>query len=509
MYYIFKEMEKSIYSEEDKVLFNEAVTCFNSGAYRAAFIITWLTIAESLKLKLKEMATRDHELQDFVNRMESGQLNSSIDQDLVTKSKSIGLLDEVESLKISNIQQLRNKYAHPNNVSPHSDEVIAAIRIAVDTVLSKKPLLRHGYVKKIIKSMKENYHYLEDDIDTIKAFTRAIVPRIHQDVFPFVLRQTLKEIHAIYDDPSVEARYLNRLFVFINTFFEVVSPDFGEEKWDLENIFAEYPIPTAAFLINEKFFQLVGDQLKSRVISTSLEPIKDGKIAEPSVHSLRCINKLKNLGLLSTLQIDKYQEKIKVVPYNKLKEANIPATDYFERIISDLKIRDWYVQNPVSRYLPSIKNEWSYLNEDQQVELGRNILQAADGDSDGAHEFIKETNVEDYRGSEGIIKGILFEIIVNERNKFRFKGLRYIYEALAMVCKLDNQIIKTILEGLINNISITTLSGWSVSKEEFKKVIEAIKSVKETVSDLDIAGLLDKLLVSIQEKLYAYENEDI
>ncbi len=43
-----------VFLEQDKVLFEEVLTCFESGALRAAYILTWICIAESIKAKFRD-----------------------------------------------------------------------------------------------------------------------------------------------------------------------------------------------------------------------------------------------------------------------------------------------------------------------------------------------------------------------------------------------------------------------------------------------------------------------
>lgn len=45
-------LRKEIIKKEDEILFNEAAGCFLSGYQRASYILSWLSIIESLKRKL-------------------------------------------------------------------------------------------------------------------------------------------------------------------------------------------------------------------------------------------------------------------------------------------------------------------------------------------------------------------------------------------------------------------------------------------------------------------------
>lgn len=47
--------------------------------------------------------------------------------------------------RLSHLRMMRNRYAHPTGRGPTEKETLAALEIAVDTVLSQPTLLRHGY----------------------------------------------------------------------------------------------------------------------------------------------------------------------------------------------------------------------------------------------------------------------------------------------------------------------------------------------------------------------------
>jgi hypothetical protein len=70
------------YPEVDGILFEEAVRCFEQGAYRVALVMTWLAIAEGLRYRLAVAARRDPELtallEEVARREKEGQATDSL-----------------------------------------------------------------------------------------------------------------------------------------------------------------------------------------------------------------------------------------------------------------------------------------------------------------------------------------------------------------------------------------------------------------------------------------------
>lgn len=55
-------LKQQLNSAEDYVLFDEIFGCIKGGAFRSAYIINWICIAESLKNKFYKMSDRDAEI---------------------------------------------------------------------------------------------------------------------------------------------------------------------------------------------------------------------------------------------------------------------------------------------------------------------------------------------------------------------------------------------------------------------------------------------------------------
>ena len=108
-----------IADEQDRVLFQEAVNCAKSNAFRAAYIMVWLSAAESLKRKFKILATQDTEagqIQGQIDQKEKQQ--QAIDVFLLDKSKDYGFLSDSEHTRLRHIYELRCVFGHPYEEQP-------------------------------------------------------------------------------------------------------------------------------------------------------------------------------------------------------------------------------------------------------------------------------------------------------------------------------------------------------------------------------------------------------
>src|SRR5687768_7084469 len=113
-----------VYSEQDKVLLSEAIACLKAGALRSAYIMTWLTIAESLKNKLKEMSYRDGSILKIISEVERREGEGrAVDKYVLEQAALVGLVDASYAVRLGQIYTMRGIYAHPYEIAAGEEEV--------------------------------------------------------------------------------------------------------------------------------------------------------------------------------------------------------------------------------------------------------------------------------------------------------------------------------------------------------------------------------------------------
>lgn len=90
-------------------------------------------------------------------------------------------------------------------------------------------------------------------------------------------------------------------------------------------------------------------------------------------------------------------------------------------IIEELKSHNWYIQNPAINKIISLNDE--HFSSDSWFVLGRNVYQAADGNSQRAFEFVDnlEHNLHKFSDAVSIhlLAGIVYEIYFDRNGEFR------------------------------------------------------------------------------------------
>ncbi|WP_458525868.1 caspase family protein [Onishia taeanensis] len=99
----------------------------------------------------------------------------------------------------------------------------------------------------------------------------------------------------------------------------------------------------------------------------------------------------------------------------------LTSGDNIDKIIKDLKVSDWYTQNPAIGRLTA--KEMNAAADDALFVLGRNIYQASCGSANSATNFIENFQDRVLEVNEGkskcILDGMLFEIFFNSKGELR------------------------------------------------------------------------------------------
>lgn len=472
-------LRNQISEKEDKLLYDEAVICFKNCANRAAYIITWICVAESLRNKFISMARRDADIGKIVGQIEEAEKNERpTDKLLIDKSFELGIITNEEKIKLDHMRNMRNIYAHPTGTGPSADEVIAALNIAVESTLSKPPLMRKGYVQNVLKSIFEDFHFLDDMPLRVREYSIGVARRIHPSVLPYLLDKSLEYLEQTLDDPLL-ALYSRRGLEFCTTILNELRPNLSNGKWNIEQVIQKYPTASSVVLSTKDIWPLLPEQAQDMVIGHLCEPIQDNIILPPTSIGLERMLIVKRAHLLNKRQRDKLEACCERAPYHVLHTAGIPLKEYALRIITDLSSHDWYKQNPACEALKEAGiKECSNLNTKTQEQLGRNVLQAAQGGASRAAGFIMQVFEDKELWPKNFIEGLVLETMVNEKQEFRFKE-KFIGRTTSIA--IEHPKSKEICSRVIDEITKSHPKyGWS---SEYDKLLNSITIMRQQLDN--------------------------
>ncbi len=408
------EYQNRVLADNDKPLFDEAVESARVGALRGAYILLWLSCLESLKRKFREAALRDHIAAKIVSEFEEQEKkHQSIDKFILVKARDYGFVSDIAHQKLEHIYEMRCIFGHPYEEAPSEEEVGHAACTVVENVLSKPTTLKEGYVSSLIENLMKS-SYLDNHEPTVSRYVESITPKLDKDVYGYFVEKYMKEIEPVATDVSLEL-LTNRATWFLRRFLELVGCGiFNVEQW--HNLVIKHPQILCLILANRpELFKEIGQRAQDSIVARLI-----GSSNIPSgLSDLEC---LYDADALNDRQKDRFQEAIGKTRIETLMASGLQISTCFDKIIEDLKSRDWYTQNPAMQLImQNGENNLGNLEADQAEILGRNILQAANGDSNYAIRFLDWWIAEPDAWPDDMLRGALLECFLDDDYKFRLK----------------------------------------------------------------------------------------
>lgn len=399
----------------DLPLLTEAVEAASVGALRLAYIGVWCTCAESLKRRFRSLAPLDDaaaKVHGKVQKLEAD--GKSVDSVVLAEAHNYGLLTETEYQKLLHVYQQRCIYGHPYEEAPTVEDLVSAAARASAIVLGRPLKLREGYLARQLALMVEERTLLDEVPAPVDAYARSVFHKADERLHVWFIYKVWQEAEEAADDPSLRWRFW-RLVRFSQAFIleDPAATLRGLEDGDR---LLQAPRAMSEALAEPGLFRLLGEHVTDIVVSNLLAQ------ARTAPERIRPALRLSELGLLTGRQEERLPEALSAYFPEDLLAAGLPLRLWYPTIVRELRVRNWYRQNPALQALRAAgPDAVATLTIDAQAELGRNVLQAADGTASNAVFLLEEIAHLSIRWPSAFIEGVVVECFANETGQVRFK----------------------------------------------------------------------------------------
>jgi hypothetical protein len=192
---------------------------------------------------------------------------------------------------------------------------------------------------------------------------------------------------------------------------EVLSPEDWHER------FGKFPKTLTGVCSVADVFRHIGEHAQDSLVGTALEESKTQ--ASVLIH----LEELGREGALSQRQEERFTQGVRELNSSAVRASGLSTKTLYEKLIDAMTSYNWYVQNPaIDTVLSNGPEQAAELSQDQQVELGRNILQCGEGMASSAIELLEKLSHGTVRWPFDVIRGIALESFCNEENEIRLKS---------------------------------------------------------------------------------------
>lgn len=458
-----------VLEEQDKVLLREASDCLRTGARRAAYITVWLATAEALRRKFFLAQAFDGQAAHIVRMIQQREVDhKAIDALLINKAREYGFISDAESQRLRHLYENRNIYGHPYEESPSDAAVVAAAVDAVEVVLGRHVRLRHGYLDRQVVRLTTDAAFLADDPDAIAGFAEQVHRRSGGDLRLWLVRKMLNALAPIFADPSQDL--LQRRGVqFLRAFLLADSSVF--EEWEAVDDLPDHPEVLPGLLADGELFAHISNHAKDIVVNV---------LVQRSPADPRCLEllwQLKEDGALTTRHVALMNTVLESMPLDRFTGRGLPLRAYWTRIARGLSSHSWVPQNLAISVLRNAGPlQVGGLDDAAQEELGRQVMQAAEGTAWRASDLLGELSTVEPPWPPNFIEGAAVEPFLAVDGQVRLKP-RETVRALRGLSSLDAPARDGVIDRIRDGIAVGLVRDPSLFSRERDEVVQALRSM--------------------------------
>jgi hypothetical protein len=476
-----------IHDDEDRPLFDDAVRAAAAGAYRGAYVMIWLSCAESIKRRFREAEKRDGQAGKIVGEFEKKELDQkSVDKFIIEKAKEYGFVTETSYRILLNIYEMRCIYGHPYELAPVAEQVSHAASMVVDHVLSQGLRLRHGYATAVLKSLLGEKNFLDDQATVVGKFAKEFILKVDERIHGWFLMKYWAELEKIADD-ATGVLFFKRGIYFCRAMIAACGAAFTPDDW--HSLVGKYPKILVRVVMGKPFFGHIGERAQDSLIGFALDH------ASERASVLQYIEWLMTDGSLSERQQERFNKYVKEMDFPYFRMAKLSIGVAFDRIIGEMKSHNWYRQRPAMDMIIDCGAESiAQVDENGQVVLGRNVLQVADGGERLTNEFLQNLSYKPKDWPVAFLRGIALECFVNEAGHLRLKCAR-LPAVLKVLNGLEEKARRKILASVMEGITDGILNkGVIMFKPEFESICGVLNAY-------DWAAVIDEAIYRRKDEL--------
>lgn len=481
---------------DDKVLFEEAANCFLGGQLRAAYIMTWLAIVESLKRKLSILSDMgDKNAIESVKKIDQSENSKhSTDKIIIEESNKCGVLDKIDFGKTMFLYEQRCLFAHPYNLNPDIDEVKFIIGQAARITLCKELYYNKFYLDELILNIKNKPFFLPSDVIQIRKYAQNIVSRTPENLHPYFFKSLLSKIGEVCKEEG-KFQTLIKLRYFIIELLVNSTLQLEDKAWTFEKKIIDYPYESFIGLVHPDTWLLLPERFKEMLFAyLEIEVESSKSVNLRSIASILIQNKS-----FEHLFVERYLIYLNSLSFSESISfyGNTDAT--FDRVCLELESFQFEKQNFVIDFL---KNEKVILSINQieihkQIRLGKLLKQAAANNHWKSKALITSIVNKNIILSDGVLAGIALGNLIQSLNELD------IDEKLKEFVLIINEVPESIQNILYDIIDLAIdegrISNWFKITYEKVNFMELIKGTEQSIKlwNLNNKDRFDKIIEKI------------
>lgn len=392
-----------IANTNDARLYDEIVKCCESGLLRAAYILTWILIVESLRHKIETLANLGDKraIQALENIEGVEKAKQANDRVITDKAISCLVVDSRYVSDLSYFWDQRCLYAHPYQTAPSDADLTLIITKALEMVLKTGVHYHKDRISEIIKNEATNFHIVPQNEPEQKEHIRRHILMVREEHYAFLYKTLFFEFSQAVDAKNIPLyRYLA---LFTELLVNETTYDINNDVNGLPKQIANFPLKVWSLIyLAPSIWEKINDTYRDSLFNCIMLP------SENSFAYARCAYKLfKNGNTISSRQEQIY--------YDELAKQDIGSAWYFYHDHSLLMGRiemEWIVPASYRKqemYVEWLKSIWGYMSmftDDEKHHLGVLLGKCCRNNSFAARDYLKSLP-EEWKEYPSFLEGLV------------------------------------------------------------------------------------------------------
>jgi hypothetical protein len=207
------DMEELVATVSDKDVANflrEALACYGAGAHRACVVLCHIALFDGLRRKVKALAPVNSvakAVSDAIEPLVSSQ--KVFETPLIQKLRAAALVTELEAQLLEQLNQQRNKAAHPSGHIVTAEEARFVFSETIQKFLSQ-PIRATSYiVDQLIGKIGDKNFFPSANIHDMRAVVEQEIENLDTSAMPFLMTKLVSAYEG--PDPDASRNSLNFL----------------------------------------------------------------------------------------------------------------------------------------------------------------------------------------------------------------------------------------------------------------------------------------------------------
>lgn len=223
-----EEVLNTVYDHRIKEYLNEALRCYNMGAYRACVIMSVIAGIFDLHRKVKELAPSNPKIRALDTEIENLKANLNVyETTLIDKcaTPEIDMLDLHEKKNLLMCMQIRNDCAHPSDFACTAEIARFVFTMIVDILASKPLLLGQQHINILLANIKDENFFPIKSNPEIENIVACNIKSLHPRAY---LPLANKLVKVILDKSITDKNYKINAIAFLANMNSIIENQYSQ-----------------------------------------------------------------------------------------------------------------------------------------------------------------------------------------------------------------------------------------------------------------------------------------